>query len=62
LPAPGGKTRARIRYLYTGLSAAGNAVLDRYTAEWFRSKMQGWEKAINHYLRTGELIPATPWE
>jgi hypothetical protein len=61
-PAPGGKTRARIRYLYTGLSAAGNARLERYTPEWFRKKMQGWERAINHHLRTGNLILAVAWE
>jgi hypothetical protein len=61
-PAPGGKTSARICYLYTGLSPAGNAELDRYTVEWFRSKMQSWETAINHFLRTGSMIPAASWE
>ena len=61
-PAPGGKTSAHIRYLYTGLSVAGNAKLERYTPDWFRKKMQGWEAAINHYLRTGKLIPAAAWE
>ncbi len=61
-PAPGGGTSARIRYLYTGLSPAGNDRLEHYTAEWFRKKMQSWEAAINHYLRTGKLIPAAGWE
>jgi len=56
--APGGKTSAWIRYSYTGLSADGNAVLERYTDEWFRNKMWWWETAINHYLRTGKLIAA----
>jgi hypothetical protein len=60
--SPGGKTSARIRYLYTGLSPAGNAVLDRYTTEWFRSKMQSWETAINYFLRNGTLIQAAAWE
>jgi hypothetical protein len=55
-PAPGGKTRAHIHFLYTGLSPAGNVALKRYGPEWFRSKMQNWEKAINHYLRTGEML------
>jgi hypothetical protein len=59
---PGGKTSAHIRYLYTGLSPAGNAVLGRYTSEWFRGKMQSWEKAINHFLTNGALIPAAAWE
>jgi len=61
-PAPGGKTSARIRYIYTGLSSAGNAVLDRYTPERFRNKMQSWETAINHFLRTGKLAQAAAWE
>jgi hypothetical protein len=37
-------------------------VLARYTPEWFQKKMQGWEAAINHYLRTGALISAAGWE
>ena len=61
-PAPGGKTNAKIRYLYTGLSPAGNAALERYTPEWFQKKMQAWEAAIHHYLRKGQLIPADAWE
>ena len=61
-PAPDGKTRAHIRYLYAGLSLAGNAALEHYTPEWFRNKMQHWEAAINHYLRTGRLIPADAWD
>jgi hypothetical protein len=60
--APGGKTSARIRYLCTGLSPAGNAALDQYTPEWFRSKMQSWETAINYFLRKGSLIQAAAWK
>jgi hypothetical protein len=56
LPTPGGKTATRIHYFYTGLSAAGNKEIESYTPEWFRSKMQGWEKAINHYLATGNIL------
>ncbi|MBZ5515621.1 MAG: hypothetical protein LAN62_12430 [Acidobacteriia bacterium] len=61
-PAPGGKTLAHIRYLYTGLSPAGNALVERYTPEWFTHKMQSWEAAINHFLRTGKIAPAGAWE
>jgi len=61
-PAPGGKTYAHIRYLYTGLSPAGNSTLERYTPDWFRGKMQAWEAAINHYLRTGNLISGAGWQ
>ncbi len=57
-PAGDRKTAARINYSYTGLSVAGNAVLESYTAQWFRDKMQNWEKAINHYLASGSMIRA----
>lgn len=42
-----------IRYRYTALSPEGNRELEHYTQEWFESKMQNWERTINHYLRTG---------
>ncbi|MEJ2008492.1 MAG: SRPBCC family protein [Acidobacteriota bacterium] len=61
-PAPGDKTYADIRYVYTALSPEGNTVIERYTPEWFQNKMQGWETAINHFLRTGKLLEARAWE
>ena len=51
-----GATTAVIRYTYTGLSASGNKEVERYDQKWFEQKMQGWEAAINHYLRTGKAI------
>ena len=51
-----GATTAVIRYTYTGLSAVGNREVERYDRKWFEQKMQGWEAAINHYLRTGKAI------
>ena len=58
----GATARAHIAYSYTGLSPAGNREMERFTAEWFQAKMQGWEAAINHYLRTGKLLAAAHWE
>ncbi|HEX8816905.1 MAG TPA: hypothetical protein VF753_15520 [Terriglobales bacterium] len=55
-------TDAVIRYTYTGLSPEGNREVQRYDEAWFRGKMQGWEKAINHYLKTGSLIDEKGWE
>jgi hypothetical protein len=49
-------TGARIRYAYTGLSAEGNQKIASYDRKWFEKKMQGWEAAINHYLRTGKKM------
>ena len=51
-----GTTAAIIRYTYTALSAAGNQEVERYDKKLFEQKMQGWEAAINHYLRTGKAI------
>jgi hypothetical protein len=57
-----GQTTAHIQYTYTGLSPEGNCEVERFTEDWFRQKMQSWEAAINHYLKTGKLIGATAWE
>ena len=50
--------KAHIQYTYTALSPHGNEELEPYNAPWFREKMQGWEAAINHYLKTGKRIDA----
>jgi hypothetical protein len=55
-------TSAHIRYTYTGLSPEGNREMERYDEPWFRHKMQSWQAAINHYLRTGKRIGTAPWE
>ena len=55
-------TSAHIQYTYTGLSPDGNREVERFTEDWFRQKMQSWEAAINHYLRTGKRIDAASWE
>lgn len=59
---PSNETTAHIRYTYTGLSERGNQEVERYDDVWFRHKMQSWEAAINHYLRTGRKIDAGAWE
>jgi hypothetical protein len=51
-----GTTDAHIGYFYTGLSDAGNQEVKRYDQDWFSHKMQSWEEAINHYLRTGKRL------
>ncbi len=49
-------TRAKISYEFTSLGPDGDAFLDEFTEEWYEKFMQGWETAINHYLRTGEQL------
>ncbi|HUI53075.1 MAG TPA: hypothetical protein VLX60_14920 [Terriglobales bacterium] len=58
----GDATTAHIQYTYTALSPEGNREVERFTETWFRHKMQSWESAINHYLRTGKRIDAPTWE
>jgi len=59
---PAQQTTAHISYTYTGLSPEGNREVERYDNKWFQHKMQSWETAINHYLKTGRLIDAATWE
>ncbi len=51
-------TRAQISYEFTSLGADGDAFLASFTTEWYENFMRGWEAAMNHYLKTGELLAA----
>jgi len=62
LERSGDSTSAHIRYTYTGLSPEGNHEVERFDEGWSQKKMQGWEAAINHYLKTGRLIDTAGWE
>lgn len=46
-----GKTLARIRYTWTGLSAEGNAFVAHRTPSQFETDMKEWETALNAALR-----------
>src|SRR5437660_12619088 len=56
---PNGNTTALILYTYTRLSASRNQEVQRYDRKCCQHKMNRWEAAINHYLRTGKAI-STP--
>lgn len=51
----GSTTPAAISYKYTSLSEPGNEWLIEKLDETFDPNMMYWEKAINHYLATGEM-------
>jgi hypothetical protein len=55
-PATDGNTHSHIWFRYTGLSPEGNREVESYDQKWFERKMQGWQSAINHYLRTGTML------
>jgi hypothetical protein len=50
------ETLADISYEYTSLGNAGDVFLKGFTAEYYSEFMQRWEKALNHYLKTGKRI------
>lgn len=51
-----GTTAAHIAYQYTALSKAQNDFIENELENSFHASMQWWEKAINHYLATGEML------
>ena len=55
-PAPDGKTVARVTYTLTALSEQGGADIEKLTEDHYNEWIASWEKAINHYLATGESV------
>jgi hypothetical protein len=55
-PVNSAATRATISYSYTALSEAGEQELAAFTAKGYAVMMQAWEKAMNHYLKTGKML------
>ena len=54
-----GSTTADITYQYTGLNDAKNEWIETEFEKSFRNSMIGWEKAINHYLKTGKMLKSS---
>ena len=54
------KTKALLRYSKTSLSEMGDKVLEGFTKEDYDIMMDSWEKAMNHYLKTGEILTGLP--
>ena len=55
-PAAEGRSRVGIAYTYTGITAAGNAFIDRFTEASFLEAVTFWEASMNHWLETGERL------
>jgi hypothetical protein len=49
-------THAEITYTFTGLSEHGNMLNEKALAAMYANDLKDWEEAINHYLKTGELL------
>lgn len=54
------KTKAVLTYIKTSLSDMGDKVLEDFTKESYDIMMDSWEKAMNHYLKTGEMLTGLP--
>jgi hypothetical protein len=50
------QTRASISYQYTALSEDQNKYIENELEGAFQESMLWWEKSINHYLKTGEML------
>jgi hypothetical protein len=44
---------ADITYSHTSIGSAGDEFVAKFTADYYQSFMQTWEKALNRFLRTG---------
>ncbi len=49
-------SRASIRYRWTALSPDGNRFIEKHSGPAFEHYMTLWERALNHYLRTGRIL------
>ena len=57
-PHGGGQTQATVTYTFTTLVPDGDAFLAHLTREYYvHHELPSWERAINHYLATGETLP-----
>ena len=60
-PINGHTARAEITYTKTAISEEGIKALEEFTKESYDQTMDSWEKAMNHYLETGEMLTGLPW-
>lgn len=52
----GNATTAHVSYEITAIGAEGAKFMEEFTEEWYEGFMVEWEKAMNHYLGTGNKI------
>ena len=55
-PGAAGTSTIGVRYIRTGLSDAGNEAV-RASAARFNAVMTNWERTMNHFLKTGTMLP-----
>ena len=56
-----GRSLAHITYTFTSLSAHGDMFLEHHqTEQAFMKMVTWWEKSLNHFLETGEMLRGRP--
>jgi len=48
---------ADVTYSHTSMGSASDEFVATFTPDYYQRSMQTWEKALNHSLTTGELLP-----
>jgi len=49
-------TKATVSYTFTGLTDLGNEINRDAIKKMFERNLEDWEEAINHFLKTGEVL------
>jgi len=52
----GASSEVSVTYVYTGLTEAGNAYIERITEMEFLKVVRFWERSMNYWLRTGTKL------
>jgi hypothetical protein len=52
----GNSTTAHISYEITAIGPAGTEFMEQFTTDAYEEFMLDWQKAMNHYLDTGNMI------
>lgn len=55
-PASEGRSHVDVTYTYTALTSAGARWLASFTEEAFLDAVTFWERAMNHFLKTGSRL------
>ncbi|MCG8581989.1 MAG: hypothetical protein MI866_18830 [Bacteroidales bacterium] len=54
------QSKAVLTYSKTAISDIGKTALESFTKKEYDLMMDSWEKAMNHYLKTGEMLTGLP--
>jgi ribosome modulation factor len=55
-PGDAGRSLVDVAYTYTAVAPAGNVFIANFTEQEFLVAVTFWERSMNHWLATGELL------